>query len=410
MRTLKFVVLLSIFAAMLPAASNTAQFYAIDSEGKAVLTIAPSGETMLVDLGWNPSMGRPATTGQVVQGLKAIGVKRIDHLLISHYDVDHIGDVTELLAAFPVGHCYDHGEIQLPTDSGPAPGRGAGPGGPPDGGGRGAAPAGQPGAAAPGRGAAPGGAPEGAGRGPAPAGQPGGAGRGGGASMADSARASYQKYAEACEKIGRTILKPGDKVPIKGLDVQVIHAATKWITQPLPGAGQPNPACATTTQPALVPRDLEDNASIGLLYTYGKFRYYDPSDLEGYYAHAMICPNNPIGTVDVWAVNVHGQGKGWDAATAAALKPQAVVEFTDGRMGRGNDAASWDGLHALPTVPDIWLLHGNQRSGPEKNPPPDFIANIGTPDEMKPIKITAQDNGTFTITNERNGFSKTYKK
>jgi competence protein ComEC len=386
MRTLKSVLLLSVFAAILPAA-NTTEFYAIDSEGKAMLTIAPSGETMLVDLGWTGFGAQGATTNQVVQGLKTIGVKRIDHLLISHFDVDHIGDISELLAAIPVGHCYDHGEIQLPPDGGAAPGRGAAPGGPPAGAGRGPAPAGQPGAAA-----------------------PGGAGRGGAGNMAESSRQSYQKYADACEKIGRTILKPGDKVPIKGLDVQVIHAAGKWITQPLPGAGQPNPACATTTQPALVPRDLEDNASIGLLYTYGKFRFYDPADLEGYYAHALVCPNNPIGTVDLWSVNVHGQGKGYSAATASALKAPVVIEFTDGRMGRGNDASVWDALHALPAVPDIWLLHANKRSGAEKNPPEDFIANIATPDEMKSLKISAEQSGTFTITNLRNGFSKTYKK
>ena len=350
MRTLSIVLFLSVFAALLPAA-NTMEFYAIDSEGKAILTVAPSGETMLVDLGWTGFGAQGATTNQVVQALKAMGLKRIDHLLISHFDVDHIGEISELLAAIPVGHCYDHGDIQLPKEDNPRMGQ-----------------------------------------------------------MAESSRASYAKYASACEKIGRTILKPGDKVPIKGLDVQVIHAAGKWITQPLAGAGAPNPACATAKQPDLVPRDLEDNASIGLLYTYGKFRFYDPADLEGYYAHELVCPNNPIGTVDLWAVNVHGQGKGYSAAMASALKAPVVIEFTDGRMGRGNDANVWDALHALPATPDIWLLHSNQRSGAEKNPPPDFIANLPGPDGMKGIKISVEQNGTFTITNERNGFSKTYKK
>ena len=350
MRSLKTVLLLSVFAVMLPAA-NTTDFYAIDSEGKAILTVAPSGETMLVDLGWTGFGAQGATTNQVVQALKAMGLKRIDHLLISHFDVDHIGDISVLLAAIPVGHCYDHGDIQLPKEDNPR-----------------------------------------------------------WAQMAETSKARYETYISACGKIGRTILKPGDKLPIKGIDVQVIHAAGKWITQPLAGAGAPNPACATEKQPALVPRDLEDNASIGLLYTYGKFRFYDPSDLEGYYAHEMICPNNPIGTVDLWAVNVHGQSKGYSAAMASALKAPVVIEFTDGRMGRGNDANVWDALHALPTTPDIWLLHSNARSGAEKNPPPDFIANLPGPDGMKGIKISAEQSGTFTITNERNGFSKTYKK
>ncbi len=349
MRALSIPLLLSVFAAVLPAA-NTMEIYAIDSEGKAILTIAPSGETMLVDLGWTGSGPRGATTNQVVQALKAIGVNRIDHVVISHYDIDHIGEITELLAAMPVGHCYDHGDIQLPKEDNPR-----------------------------------------------------------WAQMAETSKARYETYTAACGKIGRTVLKPGDKVPIRGIDVQVIHAAGKWIAQPLPGAGAPNPACATAKQPDLVPRDLEDNASIGLLYTYGRFRYYDPADLEGYYAHALVCPNNPIGAVDLWAVNVHGQSKGYSAAMASALKAPVVIEFNDGRMGRGNDPDVWAGLHSLPTTPDIWLLHLNERSGAEKNPPPDFIANLqGTPDGMKGIKISVEQSGAFTITNERTGFSKTY--
>jgi competence protein ComEC len=350
MRTSIIVLLFSICAAVSQAA-NTMTIYAIDSEGKAVLTIAPSGETMLEDLGWTSFGNRASTTNQVVDSLKSLGIKSIDHLVISHFDVDHIGDISQLLTAIRVGHCYDHGDIQLAKEDNPR-----------------------------------------------------------WAQMAEASKQHYAAYVAACNKIGRTVLKPGDKVPVKGLDVRVVHAAGKWITKPLPGAGAPNPTCATAKQADIVPRDLEDNASIGLLYTYGKFRYYDGADLEGHYAHELVCPNNLIGTVDLWAVNVHGQSKGYSAAMASALKPPVVIEYNDGRMGRGNDPDVWAGLHALPKPPDIWLLHLNERSGPEKNPPSDFVANLQAPDGMKPIKITVEKNGTFTITNERNGFSKTYKK
>src|SRR6185437_7483156 len=118
MRAFIAVLFLSISASALWAA-NTLDIYAIDSEGKAVLTIAPSGETMLEDLGWTSFGNRPSTTNQVVDSLKALGIKRIDHLVISHFDVDHIGDISELLAAIPVGHCYDHGDIQLAHEDNP---------------------------------------------------------------------------------------------------------------------------------------------------------------------------------------------------------------------------------------------------------------------------------------------------
>jgi hypothetical protein len=123
----------------------------------------------------------------------------------------------------------------------------------------------------------------------------------------------------------------------------------------------------------------------------------------------MVCPNNPIGRVDLWAVNVHGQSKGFSSAMANALNAPVVIEFNDGRIGRGNDPDVWAGLHALPGTPDIWLLHFNEKSGPEKNPAPDFIANLQGTDGMKHLRITVDSDGTFTVTNERNGFSKTYK-
>jgi len=343
-------VLLLFFGTSTLWAASTMNIYAIDSEGKAVLTIAPSGETMLEDLGWTGFGNRPATTNQVVDALKALGIKRIDHLVISHFDVDHIGEISELLAAIPVGHCYDHGDIQLAQQDNPRF-----------------------------------------------------------AQMAEASKQHFEAYAAACGKIGRTILKPGDKLPIKGIDVQVVHSGGKWIPKALPGAGAPDPACPTAKQPDLVPRDLEDNASIGLLYTYGKFRYYDAADLEGHYAHELVCPNNLIGTVDLWAVNVHGQSKGYSVAMASALKAPVVIEFNDGRLGRGNDPDVWAGLHSLPHPPDIWLLHLNEKAGAQ-NPPPDFVANLQAPDGMKGIKISAEKNGTFTVTNQRNGFSKTYKK
>jgi beta-lactamase superfamily II metal-dependent hydrolase len=349
MRMISAVLCLLTVAAVLPAA-NTMDVYAIDTEGgKAMLTISPSGETMLVDLGWTDSGMRASSTGHVIDALKAMGIKRIDHLVLSHYDIDHIGDVPKFVQAIPVGHVYDHGDIQLAKVDDPR-----------------------------------------------------------WAKMGETAKERFDAYAAIRDKIGHTVLKPGDKIPIKGIDVQVLHAGGKWITKPLPGAGAPNPACATAKQADLVSRDLEDDASIGLLYTFGKFRMYDPVDLEAHNAHELVCPNNPIGTVDVYDINVHGQSKGFSAAMVSALNASVILEFNGNR--KGGDADVWTNLHALPARADIWALHFNDPAGPEKNPAPDFIANLPGTDDMKNIKISADQNGTFTVTNERNGFTKTYKK
>jgi hypothetical protein len=56
---------------------------------------------------------------------------------------------------------------------------------------------------------------------------------------------------------------------------------------------------------------------------------------------------------------------------------------------------------------DLWQLHYSKAGG-QKNAPADFIANLKEPCEAKLIKVTVQRDGTFTVTNTRNNFSKTY--
>jgi len=51
---------------------------------------------------------------RIVEAAQAAGLKQIDYLLISHYDVDHLGDVPALMAAFPVKHIIDNGSLQTP--------------------------------------------------------------------------------------------------------------------------------------------------------------------------------------------------------------------------------------------------------------------------------------------------------
>src|SRR6478609_5279946 len=42
-----------------------------------------------------------------------------------------------------------------------------------------------------------------------------------------------------------TIAKPGDKIAVAGLDWRIVASAGEMIKAPLPGAGKPNPACAS---------------------------------------------------------------------------------------------------------------------------------------------------------------------
>src|ERR1700726_4602639 len=108
MKFLAIALMGTFLASALPAA-KTLDFYTIDVEGgKSVLIVSPSGESMLFDGGWPRAAKREASADRIVQTANAAGLKPIDHLGISPFDVDHMGDVPQLASKIRVGHIYDH--------------------------------------------------------------------------------------------------------------------------------------------------------------------------------------------------------------------------------------------------------------------------------------------------------------
>ena len=69
-------------------------------------------------------------------------------------------------------------------------------------------------------------------------------------------------------------------------------------------------------------------------------------------------------------------------------------------------------LYTSPGLEDLWQLHVAQLSGPEYDTPGLFVANTGEDPQHAPaywIKVSAETDGSFTVTNSRNGFSKAYR-
>jgi beta-lactamase superfamily II metal-dependent hydrolase len=322
-------------------APKTLDFYTIDVEGgKSVLIVSPSGESMLIDVGWPKAGNRDASTEPIVDAVKKAGLKQIDYLVLSHFDVDHIGDVPALAAQIPIRHLVDHGEIQLPAGVTAIPDR-------------------------------------------------------------------FTAYAALRKTIDHIIVKPGDTIPLKGVNVDVVSAGGAVISKPLKGAGAANSLCAANPQAAEIPRDVEDNQSIGLLFTFGNFRMLDLADLEAHHSHDLVCPANLIGQVDVYHVNVHGQLKGMASEVVGALRPTVAIMGNGGR--KGGDPPTWPILRAAPGLQDIWQVHYSEAGTADTNPPPDFIANLqGPADAHQLIKLSVLPDATYTVTNTRNGFSKTY--
>jgi hypothetical protein len=217
---------------------------------------------------------------------------------------------------------------------------------------------------------------------------------------------SYEVYAKVRETYPHLVPKPGDVLPLKGVEVRVIAAATKMIGKPLKGAGRPNAACAASEARPEIEGDREDNMSIGLLYTLGKFRMVDLADLEWFYDMKLMCPNNPIGNVDVYITSVHAQAKAGSPALVHGLAPRVIVVNNGAR--KGGDPPALEIIRKSPGLEDVWQQHASV-AGKTLNAPDDFIANLEEKCEAKWLKLSAQSNGTFTVTNGRNGFSKTYR-
>jgi hypothetical protein len=148
--------------------------------------------------------------------------------------------------------------------------------------------------------------------------------------------------------------------------------------------------------------------SIGLLITFGKFRMLDLADLESAYDYKLMCPNNPIGNVDVYQVSIHGQDKGVSPVLAQALHARVALMANGPRKGGAPE--TWATLRGAAGLEDIWQLHYSIAGGPGHNAPADYLANPEGADDAHWLKLAARSDGAFSVTNSRNGFSKTYRR
>ena len=69
-------------------------------EGDSTFFELPDGKTMLIDA------GKTNEGPVVVQDIKSLGYKKIDYLVTSHPDADHIGGVPAVMSAFAVGEVW----------------------------------------------------------------------------------------------------------------------------------------------------------------------------------------------------------------------------------------------------------------------------------------------------------------
>ena len=222
----------------------------------------------------------------------------------------------------------------------------------------------------------------------------------------DVTRTDYATYEKVLAGHAHVVVKPGWGLPMKGIEVRILASAGDVITNPLPGAGEANPYCAN--EPAAADDNTENARSLGLLVTYGHFRFLDLGDLTKKRELELACPNNLLGTVDLFLVTHHGSDLSNPKALVWALHPRVAV--IDNGARKGSSPAAWQIVHDSPGLEDLWQLHYAAESDRAHNVADEHIANVKENCEGKGIKVTADADGTFTVTNGRTGAEKAYSK
>ena len=206
-------------------------------------------------------------------------------------------------------------------------------------------------------------------------------------------------YSEAFAKGQHKVVVPGDKIAIKDLDVTMVAAAGKTIQR----AGEPNPYCAGI-EPRQTPDEAGENSQVvGVVITFGKFRFADLSDLTWNKELDLLCPANKVGKIDLYLTTHHG---GESSKAIWAMAPRVAI--MNNGPSKGGDPLGWKNVKASPGLEDLWQLHFALAGGKDTNVPDTFIANVDANDEGKHLKVSAAADGSFTVTNPRNKFSKTY--
>jgi competence protein ComEC len=351
-------------AALLSAqARRTLDIYVVDVEGgNATLFVTPSGESVLIDAGnGGPQAARDA--GRIVEAVKDAGLTQIDHYITTHWHGDHFGGLADLAKQVPIKAYYDHGPTVQPQPA--------------------------------------------------------------------STEFLDKIYPTLFGQAKRTIVKPGDRIQVKGLDWRVFSSGGQVIQTNLPGGGQRNPLCATFKPQD--PDPTENAQSVGSLITFGKFRVVHPGDLTWNKEGELMCPTNRLGTADLLIVGHHGQAISNSEALVHALRPR--VEIINNGTRKGGQPEAMRILLNSPGLEDVWQIHFSLLSGQEYTVPGMFIANgIDQQPEAMPIgawtpppqgqqappapvhngkaywfKVSANQDGTFSVMNARNNFTKTYR-
>jgi beta-lactamase superfamily II metal-dependent hydrolase len=216
----------------------------------------------------------------------------------------------------------------------------------------------------------------------------------------------YAAY-RAAARGGTMAVSPGDSIPLAA--ATGLPAPTLKVVASNGAAanesGTPNRICV---QAAPQTDSSENGRSVGILLKIGGFEFLNLADLVSSVSLRLVCPTNQLGAVDLYQVTHHGSETANQATLLESITPTVAVMINGPRKGGHPDAIRR--LIELPSMRGLYQLHRNVQNGAAANTPEDFIANLAeSPDAAHAIVVSVNAaGGTFTVTNERTGVTRTY--
>jgi beta-lactamase superfamily II metal-dependent hydrolase len=320
----------ALLAVATPVHAAELKIISIDVEGgAATLYVTPEGRSLLIDTGWPTGRGGPraaqgeapvpaslSSAERIVAAARAAGLARLDYIVISHYHVDHVGGLMDLVKLFPIGQVIDHGPNREPLREGLNPGQ-----------------------------------------------------------LANAPATQYLLYTAAIAGLKHRVLAAGERLRVGGLELIVVNSDGAISPRALPGSGGPGKDCDGLASKAENGGE-ENPRSLGLLLRWGKARILSLADTTWTLEHKLVCPMNRIGRADLMFANNHGSDLSNPWSLLASLAPRVVV--VNNGPTKGADEAVLQRLQALPGAA-VWQLHGALRS-PAANVAPARIVNPGRDD------------------------------